>query len=50
MTSSRVTGLALALRIEAAEAALGLPTLYASGRAGIASTTEPRIERIFQRG
>ena len=26
---------------KAAEAALGLPTLYASGRAGIASTTEP---------
>ena len=29
---------------KAAEEALGLPTLYASGRAGIASTTEPATE------
>ena len=30
---------------KAAEDALGLPTLYASGRAGIASTTEPPTAR-----
>src|ERR1700751_4276303 len=31
---------------KAAEHALGLPTLYASGRAGVASTTQPRDGRV----